>query len=68
VRLGLGALDMRIRVPLDPDHRKDNDRGGLIRPVTTKAHDAPFVREFDYVAHQPLSFAAGTGASCSDAR
>ena len=36
--------------------------------ITTETHDAPLVREFNNVAHQPLSSAAGTEAFCPDAR
>jgi hypothetical protein len=59
---------MRIGISLDPDYRQDDNRSGFIRPVTAEAHNAPLIREFDYVAHQPLSSAAGKGAFCPDAR
>src|ERR1700733_5568177 len=62
--LGLGRLGMRIRVTLDPDHGQDDDRCGFIRPVTTaEAHNAPPVREFNYVAHQPPTLPTAIGRS-----
>jgi hypothetical protein len=69
MRVGLGCFGMRIGEPLDSNDRQDNDRRGIIRAVATaKAHNAPLFREFDNVAHQPLSSAAGSGASCPDVR
>src|SRR5208282_1147223 len=68
VAVGLGLFGLRIGVPLDPDHGKDDDRCGFIRRVTAEAHNAPLVREFDDVTHQPLSSAAGKEAFCPAAR
>jgi hypothetical protein len=60
---------MRIGISLDPDHRQNDDRCGLVRSVNAaEAHDTPLVREFDNISHQPLSSAAGNGAFCPDAR
>jgi hypothetical protein len=68
MRLRLGLLGARIGVTFDPDHRQDDNRCGFIRPVTAKAHNAPFVRKFNNGAHQPLSTAAGKEALCPDAQ
>jgi hypothetical protein len=60
---------MRIGISLDPDHGQDDDRSGFVRSVSTaEAHDAPLVREFDNITHQPLSSAAGIGTFCPDAQ
>gem|GEM_PF-5142694 len=56
----LGTVGMRIHVPLDPNDRQDDDRCGFLRSVTPETHNAPLVREFDYVTHQPLSPAAAS--------
>jgi hypothetical protein len=66
--MGFGPFGKRIGVSLDPDHRQDDDGCGFIRTVTAEAYNAPLVREFNNVAHQPLSPAAVTGAFCPDAR
>jgi hypothetical protein len=66
--VGLGPIGMRVGVPLDPDNRQDDDGCRLIRRVTAEAYDTPLVREFDNVAHQPLSSAAGNRAFCPNAR
>ena len=68
VRVGLGFFSARIDVPFDPDHRQNDDRCGFICRIATEAHNAPLVRKFDNVAHQPLSSAAGKEAFCPDAR
>jgi hypothetical protein len=60
--MGLGLLGTRIGIALDPDHGQNNDGCGLIRRFAAKAHNAPVVRKFDNVAHQPLSSAAGKEA------
>jgi len=66
-RMRFGFLGLRVGVAVDPYHRQDDDRRGLAR-VTAEAHDAPVVRKFNNVAHQPLSFASGNRAFCPDAR
>jgi hypothetical protein len=59
MRLRFGPFGSRIHVPLDPNNRQDDDRCGFLRSVTPEAHNAPLIREFDYVTHQPFSSAAG---------
>ena len=65
MRLGFGR-DLFLK-PLDPNDRQNDDGRRLVRTtVTAEAHNAPLVGKFNYVAHQPLSSAAGTEASCLD--
>jgi hypothetical protein len=45
----------RIGITFDADNRKNNHCRGLVPLGAAKAHDAPVVREFNDVAHQPLS-------------
>jgi hypothetical protein len=66
--VGLGLFGEWIGIPLDPDDRQNDNRCGFIHRITTEAHNAPVVREFDNDAHQPLSSAAGKEALCPDAR
>jgi hypothetical protein len=66
--MGFGFLGTRIGVTLNPDHRQDDDCCGLIGRITAEAHNAPVIREFNNVAHQPLSSAADKEAFCPDAR
>jgi hypothetical protein len=68
MRVGLGPIGIRVWIPLDPDNGQDDDGCGFVRRITSEAHDAPVVGEFDNVAHQPLSFAAGKRAICPNAR
>src|SRR3974390_2747639 len=63
-RLRFGLLGVRVGIMLDPYHRQDDDRRGLCR-VTAEAHDAPLIRKFDNVAHQPLSSPAAVRALCT---
>src|SRR6516164_7565789 len=57
LRLRLDTVE-RIGIPLDPDHRKDDDCCGLAG-LAAEAHNAPVVREFDNGAHPAVSYAAG---------
>lgn len=57
MRLRFGPFGFRIHVPLDPNHREDDDRCGFLRSVTPETHNAPLGREFDDVTHQPFSSA-----------
>jgi hypothetical protein len=66
--MGFGFLGAQIGVTLDPDHGQDDNRCGLVGRFAAEAHDAPVFREFDNVAHQPLSSAADKEALCPDAR
>jgi hypothetical protein len=59
MRLRFGPFGFRIHVPLDPNNRQNDDRCGFFRSVTPETHNAPLIREFDYVIHQPFSSAAG---------
>jgi hypothetical protein len=54
--LRFGTFRPRIRIPLDPNDRQDDDRRRFLRRIgTAETHDASFVWKFYDVAHQPLS-------------
>jgi len=53
--LRFGTFRARICVPLDPNDGQDDDGRRLLwRIGTAETHDAPLVREFYDIAHQPL--------------
>jgi hypothetical protein len=62
MRLRFGPFGFRIHEPLDPNNRQDDDRCGFLRSVTPETHNAPLIREFDYVTHQPLPLPPAWGA------
>src|SRR5581483_11761761 len=56
-----GLFDLRVDIPLNPDHRQDDDRCRFGRRFAAEAHDAPLFREFDDVIHQPLPLPLARG-------
>ncbi|MFZ2066131.1 MAG: hypothetical protein WAV27_09135 [Xanthobacteraceae bacterium] len=54
-RLRFGLIDLGFGIPFDAYDGQNNDGRGLRAVGSSEAHDAPFVRKFDEVAHQPVS-------------
>jgi hypothetical protein len=59
--LRLGIVGGELGVPLDPNDRQYDDRGGFVaRLGASEPDDTPLIGEFDYGAHQPLPLTADT--------
>jgi hypothetical protein len=54
-RFRLRLVHGRICITFNADDGQNNYCRRLVSLGATEAHDAPLVREFDDVAHQPLS-------------